>query len=111
VTITELSDETIERIARRTAELLRDDQGDGHLVSASEIARRTGFSRDWVYSHVDELGGVRVGDGQKPPIRFDPAVVAGRLRLDVPKSEPRSKPRRPRPRSDVPLLPIKRGGR
>jgi hypothetical protein len=54
-------------------ELLR---GDAPLLDATAVARRLGRSREWVYRHADELGAVRLGDGERPRLRFDPARVA-----------------------------------
>lgn len=41
------------------------------LVDAGTVAAVLGVSRAWVYEHADELGGVRLGDGAKPRLRFD----------------------------------------
>lgn len=45
--------------------------GEPHLVDAATVARRLGVSRDYVYSHADELGGWRLGDGPRGRLRFD----------------------------------------
>lgn len=72
-----LGEAAIEAIARRVAQLLRapDVQGDG-LLAAAQVAARLGVDRSWVYAHADELGAVRLGQGPRPRLRFDPAVVA-----------------------------------
>ena len=36
-------------------------------------------TRGWVYAHADELGAIRLGDGPRPRLRFDPPVVTQRL--------------------------------
>jgi hypothetical protein len=46
------------------------------LIDAREVARRSGFSRAWVYENAGRLGAVRVGDGRRPRLRFDARVVA-----------------------------------
>jgi hypothetical protein len=72
-----LDPETVEKIARRVAELLEArglQQRD--LVDASELAKRFGIERSWVYSHAIELGAVKLGSGAKPRLRFDPEVAA-----------------------------------
>jgi hypothetical protein len=72
-----LDAETIEAIARRVVELL--EQRGLHtrkLVDAAELARRFGIDRSWVYSHAIELGAVKLGDGTKPRLRFDPEIAA-----------------------------------
>jgi len=51
----------------------------GDLLTASEVAKRLGIGRSWVYAHAAELGARRLGDGPKGRLRFDAAVVAERL--------------------------------
>lgn len=48
----------------------------GALLSAREVAARFGVSADWVREHQTELGVVRLGDGPRPRLRFDPVRVA-----------------------------------
>jgi hypothetical protein len=67
------ADELVERIAARVVELLR---GDAPLLDATAVALRLGRSRDWVYRHAAELGAVRLGEGDRPRLGFDPAKVA-----------------------------------
>ena len=43
-----------------------------HLLSAAELAAELGVARSFVYEHADELGAVRLGEGAKPRLRFDP---------------------------------------
>ena len=78
------------------------------LVDAAEIAQRFGCSRDWVYAHADELGAIRLGDGDKPRLRFDPEVVHERLAA---RPHPATTPTRTRPRpratASIELLPIR----
>lgn len=74
-----LDDVSIEAVARRVAELLGRELATEGLVDASEIARRFGVSTDYVYRHANDLGSVRLGDGPKARLRFDPAEVAERL--------------------------------
>lgn len=111
-----LDDASIEAVALRVAELIRDEAvtggSSGELVDAAEIARCFGVSRDWVYDHADELGAVRLGDGPKARLRFDPATVAERLGTPDERSEVRRAASRPRRRSTstVDLLPIRGSG-
>jgi AraC-like DNA-binding protein len=113
-----LDPESVEAIAVRVAELLREEApSDARLLPASEVARRFGLSRDYLYRHAEELGAVRVGDGKRPRLRFDPEVVAERLSArsirrgsEPRKARPKAKPRRARrtgPRSGPALLPIR----
>lgn len=72
-----LDPQTIEAIARRVVELLEKRGLQGReLVDAAELARRLGIERSWVYSHAIELGAVKLGNGAKPRLRFDPEVAA-----------------------------------
>jgi hypothetical protein len=87
------------------------------LIDAAELAQKFGIERSWVYSHAIELGAVKLGDGPKPRLRFDPEIAARVLRevggepaADPParSGERAGRPRRPEGR--VRLLPIKGGG-
>ncbi len=40
-------------------------------VDAATLAARLGVTRGFVYEHADDLGGVRIGDGPRPRLRFD----------------------------------------
>src|SRR5215218_11380616 len=66
----------VEAIAQRVAELLRAEL---HLLprllTPNEVAERFAVSRTWVYEHATELGAVRLGDGPKARLRFDPDRV------------------------------------
>lgn len=75
-----LDSQTIEAIARRVVELL-EQRGvqKRELVDAAELARRLGIERSWVYSHAIELGAVKLGNGAKPRLRFDPQIAAQAL--------------------------------
>jgi hypothetical protein len=65
-----LTDEQIERIAERIANLLREPMRP-RLVDATALARELGVSRDFVYAHATELGGARIGHGSRGRLRFD----------------------------------------
>lgn len=106
---------TVEAIARRVVQLLerRGLQG-RELVDAAELARRLGIERSWVYTHAIELGAVKLGNGAKPRLRFDPEVAAKALkRVGESAAAPpaRSGERAGQPRGDgrsvVPLLPVR----
>jgi len=100
-----LSDADIEAVATRVAALLRTDQFSAELVDATEIARRFGVSRDFVYGHADDLGAVRLGDGPRARLRFDPAKVGRALRK--PPEKPAPQPRRRRTQRNSSLLPVR----
>jgi len=46
------------------------------LADAAEVARRLRVHENWVYAHADELGAIRLGDGEKARLRFDLERVA-----------------------------------
>jgi hypothetical protein len=88
------------------------------LLDAQEVARRLGVSRWFVYDHWRELGGVRLGDTARAPLRFAPERVAevraaglpSRMHPDPAEPAPeRSAPPRRRRRSGTApaLLPIR----
>ena len=76
-----LDHSSIEAIAREVAQLLgRDDPlGAQGLLTARQVAARFNVERSWVYAHADELGVIRLGQGPRPRMRFDPAVLAQHL--------------------------------
>jgi hypothetical protein len=102
---------TIDAVARRVVELLRAaDAVPGPLwVDAAEIARRFGVERSWVYAHAARLGGVRLGDGPRGRLRFDPQLVARALAAapGVPQAvPPATRPPKRRAQGEGPLLPV-----
>lgn len=83
----------------------------GEFVDAAEIARRFTVKPQWVRDHADELGAVRVGQGERPRLRFDPALVEQHLKGGS-LEPPRASRRQPGSRrskaasSTVALLPV-----
>jgi hypothetical protein len=71
-----LDPSSIEAIAQRVVELLGEDLS---LLDAAAVARRLNRSRGWVYEHAVELGAIRLGDGERPRLGFEPAKVAAHL--------------------------------
>lgn len=57
---------------------------DESLLTATDVARRFNVDRSWVYAHARELGVVRIGEGSRPRLRFDPAVIAQKLLAPAP---------------------------
>jgi hypothetical protein len=49
------------------------------LADAAEVARRLRVHESWVYAHADELGVIRLGEGEKARLRFDLGRVARAL--------------------------------
>lgn len=88
-------------LAREVAQLL-DRAEPQRLLTAQEVAVRFNVDRSWVYAHANELGVIRLGNGPRPRLRFDAAVVARQL---LPAASPSSSP--PRGTNSVPLLPIR----
>lgn len=113
----QLGPETIDAIARRVVELLERHGLQGReLVDASELARPFGIERSWVYSHAIQLGAIKLGNGAKPRLRFDPHIAARVLRkvggdsaADPPaRSGERAGPPQRGRGSEVPLLPSRK---
>jgi hypothetical protein len=114
----ELDPASVEAVAVRVVELLEETApADARLLPASEVARRFGLSRAYVYRHADELGAIKVGTGQRPRLRFEAERVAQALtpcspsgRSESGKAAPQAKSK-PRRRSGVraapDLLPIR----
>jgi len=98
---------SLKAIAREVAQLLgREDQPGAHgLLTARQVAARFNVARSWVYAHADELGVVRLGQGSRPRLRFDPAVVAQHL-LACP-ARTAAAPSPSYVTAGAPLLPIK----
>jgi hypothetical protein len=42
-----------------------------HLVDAADLAGMLSIDREWVYSHADQLGAIRLGNGPRPRLRFE----------------------------------------
>ena len=77
----------VDAIARRVVELLEGSRArsdaarpatvpGGACLTVSQVAARYRVSRSWVYAHQRELGVMRLGDGPRARLRFDPKVVA-----------------------------------
>ena len=88
---------SVEAVARRVVELLRAERHsprERRLVDAATLAAELGVERSWVYTHRAELGGIRLGAGSKPRLRFD-VDIAGSC---WPVLQARSRRRREHPR-------------
>jgi hypothetical protein len=109
MTAVHLDGASIEAIAQRVADLLRGEDMAGELIDTAEVARRFGVSRDWVYANADRIGAVRMGDGPKARLRFDPERVREALAAQGTVSAGNGSERPRRRRRSVDLLPV-RGG-
>jgi hypothetical protein len=71
----------IEQQLGRVLELLEGRPGTpaSVTVDAGEVARRYGVTAAWVREHADQLGAIRLGNGPKPRLRFDPETVAAAM--------------------------------
>jgi hypothetical protein len=58
-------------VADRVADLLSSQLRSVDLVDAATLATALNVSRDWVYAHSAELGGIRIGPGNRGRLRFD----------------------------------------
>jgi hypothetical protein len=79
------------------------------LIDANALAVELGVSRDWVYEHADELCALRLGNGPKARLRFDPATARAALEPEN-HHGPATKPRRRSPSTLRPVgsvLPIR----
>jgi integrase len=83
-----------ESVVERMSELIRPRLWLG-LVDAADVARRLGVRESWVYAHADELGAIRLGDGEKARLRFDLERVAQAIGATDSERAPRG-PGRPR---------------
>lgn len=115
-----MTDARLEQLADRLAELVADRLADRllevsafgqvepteRLIDAAEVARRLGVNRATVYEIADELGAVKLGNGARPRLRFDPAKVESYLAAREPGSMPANNRRRHRRRPAAELLPI-----
>lgn len=110
----------VDAVAERVLELLEERDaanGRSRLVSAGELAKLIGRSREWIYANADELGVRRIGKGDRPRLLFDvDRALSGRRTnessqlADPPAGPGASRHRRRRgPGSEAELLPI--GGR
>lgn len=70
----------VEAIAEQVAELLIDRVAEPfRLIATPVVARMLAVSEEWVRDHASELGAIRVGDGPKGALRFDPRRVRAAL--------------------------------
>lgn len=103
-----LTDADLDAIAHRVLELLTEATPPAWLTT-DDVASILAVSRDWVYAHAGELGGVKIAG----VLRFERSKLRRVLDQNrLPTPQPPSPPRRPGPARrqagyDFPLLPIK----
>ena len=66
-------------VAQRVVAVLTESRPGPVLLTAAEVARQFGVSAEWVRENADRLGVLRLGDGPRPRLRFDPDVVGAAL--------------------------------
>lgn len=79
---TAIDGDYVEAVAQRVAELINaDDRADvsDRLVDATTLAGELGVERSWVYEHAHELHAVRLGNGPRARLRFNPRAVRATL--------------------------------
>jgi hypothetical protein len=81
----------VDAVARRVLELAAEAQAaDGdepsELLTVADVAARLRVTPKWVYAHQQELGAIRLGDGPKARLRFDPRIVDAQM---TPGEQPR----------------------
>jgi hypothetical protein len=75
-----LSDEQLERLADLLAiKLARVRPASPPMLTVEDICATFQVSRAWVYENAGRLGGVKLGPGQRAPLRFDAKQVVGAL--------------------------------
>lgn len=102
----------VEAVACRVVELLRAERVPAaRFVDAAELAELLGVERPTIYAHADELGGVRVGTGKRPRLRFDADRALATWTAQPPGGpqavEPARRGRRRSAASPAELLPIR----
>ena len=75
-----LHPDLIDAVARRFLELVRQEAtatgaDPPDLLTVAEVAARLRMSPKWVYAHQRRLGVIKLGDGPKARLRFDPRAV------------------------------------
>ncbi|CAN5794574.1 hypothetical protein BH24ACT25_BH24ACT25_04740 [soil metagenome] len=115
--------EAVDRLAEKVAELLEPrliealearlsaEVDAPRLVDAHKVADALGLTRATVYAMADELGAIRVGDGQKPRLRFDleraRSAWSARAEDAEVRTPPQRRPGQPRTRARGELLPVR----
>jgi hypothetical protein len=75
----------VDAVARRMLELARENGPEAEtdppdLLTVAEVADRLKITPKWVYTHQRRLGVIRLGDGPKARLRFDPRIVDEQLK-------------------------------
>jgi DNA-binding Lrp family transcriptional regulator len=93
-----LHPDLIDAVARRFLELVRQEATGADppdLLTVAEVAARLKMSPKWVYAHQRRLGVIKLGDGPKARLRFDPRAVAELRQADAEPDLTAAPPERP----------------
>jgi hypothetical protein len=96
-----IADALVEKLTDREPVVVR-------YVDVYAAARRLSMSPDWVRQHAAELGGARMGDGERGELRFDVRRLDREFEARQLERPVRRRRQRPGPRrsGNVTLLPI-----
>jgi hypothetical protein len=94
-----LTDEQLDRLADRLAiRLAAVKPAVQAMLTVDDICATLRVSRAWVYENASRLGGVKLGNGQRAPLRFDPIEVRRLLEPLSPGDQPEQPDLAPRQR-------------
>jgi len=95
-----LHPDLVDAVARRFLELVRQEAtatgaDPPDLLTVAEVAARLKMSPKWVYAHQRRLGVIKLGDGPKARLRFDPRAVEELRQADAEPDLTAAPPERP----------------
>ena len=108
-----IADAVADRIADRIADRLNRDTRPAEraaLVDAHTLADLLGVTAAHVRENAERYGAIRIGNGPRPLLRFDPATAIAAHGNHEPATTPAPRPQRRRPQArttTVELLPFK----
>jgi hypothetical protein len=76
------------------------------MLTVEDICATFQVSRAWVYENAGRLGGVKLGPGQRAPLRFDAERVAAALTPLAAETPTASKPKHPSRKRPKHLHPV-----
>ena len=100
----------MDAIAQRVIERLR-GRMPGDLINAKQVAAQLGVRPEWVYAHARELGALRLDDGPRARLRFDPALVRQALAQMADGGGPPPDGTQPKRRGRAPRSALPRGAK
>jgi hypothetical protein len=106
----ELDSRFVDAVARRVLQLIDGTYyREGQLLTVAQVAHQFQVHTSWVYGNARRLGAVRLGDGPRAPLRFDPRHVALALQDEARMTSPSSHPPQDAPTDRVSAPPRSRG--